>query len=82
MYAYKPWGAEVIVTPWGDKLAMFGLPTDSPKQSMSLLSYSKDNTFKRIREDGELGEEISFERDGMGKVVKMWRHSNYRFKIK
>jgi len=82
LYSYKPWGSEVIVTPWGDKLAVIGLPNEMPHKYMSLLTYTKENTFRRLRDDGELGEEVFFERDAQGKVVKIWRHSNYRFKIK
>ena len=80
-YGFKPWGGELIISPWGDKLAMVYMPNDNPK-NMILLKYIKEDTFRRIRDDGELGEEITFERDKAGKIVKMWRSSNYRLKLK
>jgi uncharacterized protein YuzE len=57
------------------------MPNDNPK-NMILLKYIKEDTFRRIRDDGELGEEITFERDKAGKIVKMWRSSNYRLRLK
>jgi CubicO group peptidase (beta-lactamase class C family) len=80
-YGFKPWGGELIISPWGDKLAMVYMPNDNPK-NMILLKYIKEDTFRRIRDDGELGEEITFERDKAGKIVKMWRSSNYRLRLK
>jgi hypothetical protein len=35
-----------------------------------------------MRKDETLGEEVVFERDETGKVVRMWQHSNYTTKIK
>ena len=33
------------------------------------------------RDDGEPGEEIRFERNAEGKVVRMWRHSSFMDKV-
>lgn len=75
-YDLQPWWGEIAVQPWGDKLVMLGLPADNPAESMTLLKHVEGDIFRRIRDNEELGEEIRFERDGTGKVVHMWRHSN------
>jgi hypothetical protein len=80
IYGAQPWGSEVIVTTWNDNLALLFLPNDNPK-NLVLIKQIKDDTFRRIRDDGELGEEIKFERDKSGKITRMWRHSNYRVKM-
>ena len=73
---------ESIIIPWQGKLAVFGLPATSPAAEMELLKHVRGDTFRRIRTDESLGEEIRFERNSEGKVVSMWRHSNYLKKIK
>lgn len=77
-----PWWGETAVIPWQDKLAVLGLPSENPDQGLTLLKYIKGDTFRRIRKDETLGEEVIFERDDSGKVVRMWQHSNYEEKIR
>lgn len=81
LYGAKPWGGEMIVTPWGDKLALLTVPNDNPKYITLIKPVSK-NTFRVVREDGELGEDVIFERDKTDNVVKVWRNSNYKVKMK
>jgi len=81
-YNSQPWWGETVIIPWYGKLAMVGLPSDNPAQSISLHKHIKGDIFRRIRDDDTLGEEVIFERDDSGKVVRMWRHSNYRDKIR
>jgi len=57
------------------------MPNDNPK-NITLLKHVEKDTFKRVRDDGENGEEITFERDKNGKITKLWRNSNYRLKLK
>jgi len=80
-YSAQPWGSEEIVVPWYGDLAVMGLPTDNPDEAMTLIQHVSGDTFRRIRSDKTLGEEITFERDKAGKVVKMWQHSNYSTKL-
>ena len=68
---------EVYITSWEGKLAMINLPTSSPAESMDLYKHIEGDTFKRIRDDGELGEKLLFERDGNGNVVRMKIFENY-----
>jgi hypothetical protein len=81
-YNAQPWGGEMAVIPWYGNLAVLWLPSENPAQGLMLLKHIKDDTFRRIRKDKTLGEEVLFERDESGKVVRMWQHSNYRDKIK
>jgi len=81
-YNAQPWWGETAVLPWQGKLAIFGLPSGNPAESLTLLKHIEGDTFRRVRNDETLGEEIIFERDETGKVVRMWRHSNYRNKIR
>lgn len=81
-YSSQPWGGETAIIPWQGKLAVIGLPSENPAQSLTLLKHIKGDIFRRIRKDETLGEEVIFERDDSGKVVHMWRNSNYRNKIR
>ncbi len=80
-YNSQPWGSESIVLPWYGKLAMLGLPNETPKDGMILLKHVQGDTFRRIRSDDTLAEEITFEKDKTGKVVKLWHFSNYSTKM-
>ena len=43
---------------------------------MVRLKHIEGGRFRRIRDDERLGEEIVFETDEAGHVIRMWRHSN------
>jgi CubicO group peptidase (beta-lactamase class C family) len=81
-YNAQPWWGETAILPWQGKLAVFGLPSENPAQSLTLLKHIEGDTFRRLRKDETLGEEVVFERDKTGKVVRMWQHSNYKDKIR
>lgn len=81
-YDEQPWWGESAVIPWQGRLAVLGLPSENPAQGLILLKHIKEDTFRRVRKDETLGEEVVFERDETGKVVRMWQHSNYNNKIK
>jgi len=81
-YDEQPWWGESAVIPWQGKLAVLGLPAENPAQSLTLLKHIQGDTFRRVRKDETLGEEVIFERDESGKVVRMWQHSNYTNKIR
>jgi hypothetical protein len=61
---------------------VFNLPTDSPARRWTLLQHVKEDVFRRIRKDKELGEEVVFERDKSGRVIRIIWHSNINRKIK
>lgn len=81
-YDAQPWWGENAVLPWQGKLAIFGLPSENPAKSLTLLKHIEGDTFRRVRKDETLGEEVKFERDKTGKVFRMWQHSNYENKIR
>ena len=81
-YSEAPWGGETAVISWEGELAMVGLPTTSPVKGITKLKYIEDGTFRRIRDDDELGEEIIFETDNSGKVIRMWQHQNFAPKFR
>lgn len=70
---------EFYVAAWEGNLTMFALPTASPAESMQLYKHIEGDKFQRIREDGNLAEVLSFERDKTGKIVLMKQHDNYIF---
>jgi len=81
-YNAQPWWGETAVLPWQGKLAVFGLPSENPAEDLTLLKHIEGDTFRRLRKDETLGEEVVFDRDKTGKVVRMWQHSNYENKIR
>lgn len=78
----RPLGGETDVLIWNGKLAMLSLPTENPLNSLTKLKHIDGNTFKRIRDDGELGEEVVFEADANGRIIKFWKFSNYMNKVR
>jgi hypothetical protein len=85
MYAgtyHTAWGGELAVLPWKDGLALLYLPNEDPLDALVRLKQTGEHTFRRIRSDEELGEEIVFELDGDGNVVRFKRDSNYYPKVR
>ncbi|MGW8282258.1 MAG: serine hydrolase domain-containing protein [Gemmatimonadota bacterium] len=66
-YDETPWGGESAVVPWKGGLAILWLPTMSPLD---------DLTFRRVRDDGDLGEAYEFMESGSGQVTGLRYHSN------
>lgn len=80
---YDDWLAgEEHVLLWGGGLAVVYLPTDDPLDAMIELKPMGDHTFRRIRDDGMLGEEITFEVGPDGQVIRLWRHDNYAVRVR
>ncbi len=81
-YDAQPWWGETVIVPWQGNLAMVSLPADNPVQGFTLFRHIGGDIFRRIRDDETLGEELVFERDKSGKVIRFIRHSNYYPKIR
>lgn len=82
-YNVYAWSGEVVVVPLKGQLAVFSLPSDDPAEGMQLFRHINRDTFRRVRKNGDsLDEELRFERDAGGKVVKMWQHDNFVDKIR
>lgn len=80
-YSEQPWYAEVYMGSWYGKLVCFDLPSDEPIDDMTFLEYIGGNTFRRIRDNGELGEYVTFERNEKGEVYRYKWFQNYSKKI-
>jgi CubicO group peptidase (beta-lactamase class C family) len=76
-YDAMPWSSEMFVGSWYGKLATIGFPTDSPADAMTLFKHIEGDTFRRIRDDGELGETLVFERNDSGQITRLKSHGNY-----
>lgn len=75
---YEDWLAgESVVLPWKGSLAVLSLPTDDPLEALIPLEHVEGPVFRRIRDDGALGETVEFELDEDGNVTRLWRNSNY-----
>ena len=72
----------MAVFSWEGNLAVVYLPTKTPVDDIMRLKHIKENTFKRIRKNGELGETFVFDIDSNGSVTQLIRHNNYYPKIK
>ena len=76
------WGGELAVLPWEDGLAALFLPTDEPMDGLTMLEKTGEHTFRRLRDDGALGETFEFELGADGKVERFKRHSNYYTRVR
>jgi hypothetical protein len=75
------WG-EIAIVHWEGQLAALELPTEDPLGALEILQEEEGNVFRRIRRDDTPGEKIRFDLDPNGRVVRMWRHSNYDLKVR
>jgi hypothetical protein len=82
IYDNQPWGGETAVVYHEDGIAAVDLPTDDPLGDLQKLKRVKGNTFRRVRKDGELGEEVVFEVGPDGKVTRLKWNSNYQVKVR
>lgn len=79
---YDDWLAgEEHVIPWKGGLAIVYLPTADPMNSLIVLEHVEGHTFRRRRDDGTLGEAITFEMGPDGMASRVWRHSNYARRV-
>ncbi|MGB7295500.1 MAG: serine hydrolase [Candidatus Aminicenantales bacterium] len=79
---YKAWSGELAVITWEGGLASMGLPTMNPLKSITKLKKTGEHTFRRIRDDEELGEEIVFEMGPDGRPTRLKWHSNFYPRIR
>jgi len=72
----RPLGGESLVMEWQGQLVVVGFPTTNPLTAMTKLRHVEGNTFRRIRDNGDLGEAFIFEELPDGSM-RMWRNDNY-----
>ncbi len=80
-YSGQPWTTEIAVMPWAGGLAALGLPSNDPAASLAFWKPKGNDTFRRVRDDCSEADEIRFERDAAGKVVRFIQFSNPRERI-
>ncbi len=80
-YSPMPWWSEEFISTWDGKLVVLGLPSERPGDSMTFYKHIEGDTFRRIRDDEELGETLVFERDENGKIIRYKQHGNYSRRI-
>ncbi|MEZ2416233.1 serine hydrolase domain-containing protein [Muriicola sp. E247] len=81
-YDARPWGSEEYIGSWEGQLMMINLPSRTPADNITLYKHIEGDTFRRVRDDGELGETVVFERNAEGKVYRYTQHGNYVYKMK
>jgi hypothetical protein len=72
---------ETAVFAWEDGLGMLGLPTMEPLKGIVKLKKTGEHTFRRVRKDEKLGEELAFEIGSDGKAARFRVHSNYQKRV-
>jgi CubicO group peptidase (beta-lactamase class C family) len=77
----RPIGREMQVVIMNGELGIISLPTKNPSEALTKLRRVKDNVFRRVRDDGELGEEIVFEVGPEGKVMRFIWNSQYAYRV-
>jgi hypothetical protein len=74
------WGESAVIT-WEGGIAVISTRSNDPIEGISKLKHVEGHVFRRIRDDKKLGEEVVFELDDEGRVVRMQRHGNYMEKV-
>ncbi len=76
-YNPSPWWNEEYVGQVNGKLVTLPLPSDSPGDDLTFYKHVSGDVFRRIRDNGELGETMEFERDQNGKITRYKTHGNF-----
>lgn len=75
------WGESAILR-WDDHLISVSLPTNDPMGNKTKLQHVEGHTFRRVRDNGDLGEAVIFEVDASGRVLRYSWHGNYSEKVR
>jgi hypothetical protein len=67
---------EIVIVPWAGGLAVLRLPSSNPAEDLVILKAKGSDSFRRIRGDGSEADEVRFERDKSGKVIRFIEYSN------
>jgi hypothetical protein len=80
-YSAQPWSAEAIIVPWAEGLAVLSLPSVNPARELTILKAKGGDVFRRVRDDGSEADEVRFERDKSGNVVRYIQFSNAQSRV-
>jgi CubicO group peptidase (beta-lactamase class C family) len=75
-YSGQPWASEIVIVPWAGGLAVLRLPSSNPAEDVVILKAEGSDAFRRIRDDGSEADEVRFERDKSGNVIRFIEYSN------
>jgi CubicO group peptidase (beta-lactamase class C family) len=75
-YSGQPWTSEIAIVPWAGGLAVLRLPSANPAEDLVILKAKDSDSFRRVRDDGSEADEVRFERDKSGKVIRFIEYSN------
>ena len=75
------WG-ETVILRWDDSLVAVRVPNNDPMEAMTKLRRTGDDTYQRVRDDGELGEAYIFHRDESGTIESHSVHGNFSRKVR
>jgi CubicO group peptidase (beta-lactamase class C family) len=76
-YSNQPWNAEFVVVPWAGGLAVLSLPSLDPAADLVVLKAKGADAFRVVRADGSEADEVRFERDASGRVIRFVEFSNF-----
>jgi CubicO group peptidase (beta-lactamase class C family) len=76
-YSSQPFNAETAIMPWAGGLAVLSLPTVDPAGDLLVLKPKGDDVFRVLRLDGSEADEVRFERDKSGRVIRFVQFSNF-----
>ena len=77
----RPWGGEVAVRQWGDKLALVNLPSLELDKSIAKLKHVEGHRFIALTKEGDERYPVVFEMDEDGKAQKIHQHSGFSTRI-
>jgi hypothetical protein len=77
LYEFPGWDRDYYVAPYGDELILIRPYVESLGRSLSRYRKVGPDTFRRVRADDSLAEEIRFDRGRDGRPNKLWWFSNY-----
>ena len=69
--------ADTYVAPYGNELMVIDLFVDEPSKDITRLRHVHGNTFRVVRANDSLAEEVRFDAAPDGRTTRMWWHSNY-----
>jgi hypothetical protein len=76
-YEVRPWGGELAIRQWGNRLVAIEIPSDDLDEAMTKLKHDDGHTFVRLTDDDEPREPWVFEMSDDGKAERILQHSGY-----
>jgi len=70
---------ESYVSTWEGNLVIIELPSDSPGNSMTIYKHTEGDSFRRMRDGGNLGDALVFERNTKGEIFRYKLFNNWLY---